>query len=935
MTTAQFSPGSLVRARGREWIVLNGSDAEVLRVRPISGSEADQTFLHLGLEVEPVTDATFPLPTVDQVASHGAAALLRDALLLSLRRGAGPFRAVGQIAVEPRAYQLVPLLMALKLDVVRLLIADDVGVGKTIEAALIARELVDRGDIDRFTVLCPPHLVEQWTAELDERFHLRAVPVTATGAARLERDLPVGDSIFYAHPFTVVSLDYIKNDKRRSDFLRACPNFVIVDEAHACAGTGQGQQKRYQLLADLATDSKRQLVLLTATPHSGDEGAFYRLLGLLDPAFATLQGAQSGAHRQLRDELSKHFVQRRRPDIAEWSEGELFPRRLTTELTYKLGGAWERFFGAVLDYCATVVAAAEGDARRQRLNFWGTLALMRCVASSPAAALLALRTRAGTGTEASEDETLVDRVFDGAADRLDDDDLEPPVASDAPALDALIAQAEHLAGTAGDPKLALLSDHVKKLVEEGFNPVVFCRYIATARYVAKHLQERLKNVAVGVVTGEITSDERREKVDALGESEQSRVLVATDCLSEGINLQDAFDAVVHYDLSWNPTRHEQREGRVDRFGQKKKTVRATLIYGANNPVDGAVLEVILRKATKIREELGVSVPLPDDNHTLTQALMKAVLLRKRGDMRQQSLDFGASPDALTLDTRWSDAAEKARQNLTIFAQRRMKPEDVLVEWKKALAAVGGRAEVERFVGAALARFGAGLEALRSGFKAPLSTLPPDLRERLDAEGLAGTLFIDFAYPPPARCHAVHRSHPLVSVLAEALLERTLAAGAVGAQDDLGVLGRAGCWVSSAVTKRTVVAILRLRHQLTVQRAGVVSSLLVEEAAALAWVGATTPRLVEGDAALALLVPPPAGDLPAAARTRVASQALGFVGERTADLDAFAQRRADALLKEHREVRDASEARGRYGVKALLPADVIGVYVLMPQAGDPS
>jgi superfamily II DNA/RNA helicase len=97
------------------------------------------------------------------------------------------------------------------------------------------------------------------------------------------------------------------------------------------------------------------------------------------------------------------------------------------------------------------------------------------------------------------------------------------------------------------------------------------------------------------------------------------VLIATDCLSEGINLQEHFDAVVHYDLSWNPTRHEQREGRVDRFGQPKPVVRATLIYGANNPVDGAVLDVILRKAQKIREELGVPVPLPDDGHTLTQA----------------------------------------------------------------------------------------------------------------------------------------------------------------------------------------------------------------------------------------------------------------------------------------------------------------------------
>ena len=110
---------------------------------------------------------------------------------------------------------------------------------------------------------------------------------------------------------------------------------------------------------------------------------------------------------------------------------------------------------------------------------------------------------------------------------------------------------------------------------------------------------------------------REARVAGIGAADGARVLVATDCLSEGINLQEYFDAVVHYDLSWNPTRHEQREGRVDRFGQPSRTVRATLLYGANNPVDGAVLQVILRKAARIREELGVPVPVPDEGHTLT------------------------------------------------------------------------------------------------------------------------------------------------------------------------------------------------------------------------------------------------------------------------------------------------------------------------------
>src|SRR5690606_24663325 len=144
-----------------------------------------------------------------------AARLLADALRLSLRRGAGPFRSAAHLGVEPRAYQLVPLLMALRLDVKRLLIADDVGIGKTVEAGMILREMIDRGEVERFSVLCPPHLVDQWVSELAEKFDIDAVAVTSARARSLERGLALGDTIFGVYPYTVVSLDYIKADSRR------------------------------------------------------------------------------------------------------------------------------------------------------------------------------------------------------------------------------------------------------------------------------------------------------------------------------------------------------------------------------------------------------------------------------------------------------------------------------------------------------------------------------------------------------------------------------------------------------------------------------------------------------------------------------------------------------------------------------------------------
>src|SRR6185437_3417524 len=391
--TRAFVPGTLVRARGREWVVLPNTTREVLRLRPLSGSEEDSALIHIALEPD-VAPATFPWPTPEHEGNQETAVLLLDALRLSLRRGAGPFRSFGQIDVVPRPYQLVPLMMALSQDTVRLLIADDVGLGKTIEALVILRELYDRGEIDRFAVLCPPHLVEQWTVEITTRFHLPAEPVTAGTAPRLERGLPLGASIFDAYPFTVVSLDYVKSDRRRDEFERSCPKTIIVDEAHTCTTGATGRHQRYALVKALLDHPERHAILCTATPHSGNEGAFVRLLGLLDPMFLRLEGlADEAIASDMRERLAAHLVQRRRVDIREWHDERLFPKRETTDVSYRLTGRWERFLDSVLDYCEGVTTRVEGGATERRLAFWGTLALLRCVTSSPAAAARALRTR--------------------------------------------------------------------------------------------------------------------------------------------------------------------------------------------------------------------------------------------------------------------------------------------------------------------------------------------------------------------------------------------------------------------------------------------------------------------------------------------------------------------------------------------------------------
>jgi superfamily II DNA or RNA helicase len=938
-TATPFAPGTLVRARHREWVVLPGSTGGVLRLRPLAGSEEDDALLDLVLEPQ-VAPATFPWPSAQQEGNHEDALLLHDALRLSLRRGAGPFRSFGQVDVTPRPYQLVPLMMALKQETVRLLIADDVGLGKTVEALLIARELVDRGEVRRLAVLCPPHLVDQWVREMRLRFHLPAEPVTSGTARRLERGLPQGTSLFDAHPFTVVSLDYIKSDRRRDEFARSCPEAIIVDEAHSCT-TGVGvRHQRYQLLAQLMQSPDRHAILCTATPHSGDETAFVRLLALLDPAFAAI-GHEGEIPEQLKDKLADHLVQRRRIDIRQWNDDGLFPERKVADMPYRLTGRWEAFLEAVLAYCEGVTRAAGSDTRQRRLAFWGTLALLRCVCSSPAAAVRALQARLSAhgdeGALALMEEQLEEQLFEldpGEGDAPAD--AEPAADTGNAELQGLLREAALLASEGADPKVDELVTQVELLLASDFSPIVFCHYIATAHYVAERLRHRLAgrvpDLQLRVVTGELPSAARLEEVEQFNR-ELPRVLVATDCLSEGVNLQHAFDAVVHYDLSWNPTRHEQREGRVDRYGQGKAEVRALLLYGANNPVDGAVLQVILRKAQAIAKRLGVPVPLPDQGVELMQALMSAVLLRRhrKGNNPQLEIDLEGLPERDALEVAWESAEKRASRASTKFAQRRLKPTDVAPEFERAQQALGNLDDLIRFVTRGCARVGpAPARDDRGVLRVPLREMDTVLRDRLAQAGLEGAqLRVVPGEKPVGAALPMRRSHPLPTLLAETLLERTLDAD--GVHQGPAVLGRVGVWPTAAVRTRTVLLLARLRHELSItQRGRPTVELLVEESVPVAVVAGASEPLTDQEAS-ALLYARAAGTLKDAVR----QAQLAWMEQQRHPLQQLlgqvARTRADQLLADHRRVRDAADARGSYAVRALEPVDVIGAWVLLPEA----
>ena len=910
-----YTPGTIVSARDREWIVQPKEDdlpESVLRLRPLTGTSEDEFLLDCELESD-VAPASFPPPDADKAGTFSQALLLRDALRLSLRAGAGPFRSFGNLTFAPRAYQLVPLMMALKQPVTRLLIADDVGVGKTIESGLILRELLDRGEIERACVLCPPPLVDQWVAELYRHFHIVAKAVTASSAASLERGIPDQSlTIFQYYPFTVVSLDYIKSDAHAAMFRQTAPEFVIVDEAHTCTQMGSGKQRRWQLVKALSEDANRHMVLATATPHSGNQLGFANLLSLLKPEFAAFA---EGQHPELRAELVNFFVQRRRADLAEWRADRNFPSRKVSEVTYKLNGPWKQFFDHVLDYCRGMLAGHSLESYQDYIYWYATLGLLRCASSSPAAAVQALQNRLD---KLSEEEAAngpdESRVAD--FDETEASDITPAVVLEeqAAALELIKEEAAALAGRSDDPKLdcliKLLSGDMLK-GDKPFRPIVFCRYIETAKYVADRLRAKFKNYTVTAVSGTDDADARQAAIEDLAQN-PLHILVATDCLAEGINLQRDYDAVIHYDLLWNPTKHQQREGRVDRFGQTSPEVKCALLYGQDNPVDGLVLRVISKKAKQISDSLGVSVTVPVDDRRVSMAIMQASLFSRSQTATQQDLFSDANPayaaamkDIESLEATWEDAAEKEKANRTKFAQRALKPEDVLPEWQKVETAFGSPEDVRLFTKGALAELGC----------RTLDHLPVPILQRLAENGVE--------LPPDLSYEDLTRAHPLVANLAGYVLESAL--DPVGDQP---IASRSGAAVSREVAKVTRIYLLRLRHRLDVRK----RALVVEETQAVAAIGAgesaqwiTEPAEVEK-----LLHFIPSSNLTATAVQNAVRRATEFAAAQTNWFNDFASKRAEELLSDHRRVRDASGDRGKFAVSPILPVDVMGVFVLLPE-----
>jgi superfamily II DNA or RNA helicase len=936
-TTEKYSPGKLVRYRDRRWIVMPNDDPEVMILKPLGGSDHEITGVFTPLThipSEEVRDDEFPRPTIEDLGDFPTAKLLFNASKLSFRNASGPFRSMGKLSFRPRSYQLVPLVMALKLDQVRMLIADDVGIGKTIEALIILKEMMERGEVRRFSVICPPHLCEQWQMELNDKLDIQAEIIRSSTVAALDRKLPDDRSVFYHYPYQVISIDYIKSDKRRQIYLNDCPELVIVDEAHTCTlpagASSKVQQQRYHLISDISGRKNQHLLLLTATPHSGKDDEFKSLLGLLKPEFADydLQNLET----KYRKQIAQYFIQRKREVIKNWAgEDTPFPDRDSGELAYKLSDEYNTLYYQALDFARGLTK--EGlKMKGSRVRYWAALALLRGIMSSPAAGYQMLKNRQQKKLdEVAEIESLENPLYEkteGESDHGHQEllDYTEFTSTEKVELRRLMEGIEQLQGIAKDYKARKMVQVIRQWIKEGFQPIVFCRYIATAKYLGEILSKELPaKVHVKSITSELADEQRKQEVELMGKHPQ-RVMVATDCLSEGINLQDYFTAVLHYDLPWNPNRLEQREGRVDRFGQTAPIVKTYLIWGEDNPIDAIVLRILIRKVKAIQKSIGVSIPIGEDNRSIMDAVLKEVLLDARTQEYavQQRLDFG-NDEIAEQDARITHELEEAKQKAIklrdIFAHSSVSQQDIEEQLKEVDEAIGNVSTVEQFVIGALRHLGVNPTHDGTGYRFDPLNLPPHLRIYFQNEA---NVYASFDSPTPKGYRYIGRNHRFTEQLCQFVL-----ALAFEDHERYEKVARTSVIRTDSVTKKTTLIQFRVRN--VIREAGSNREVISEEMYLWGYEGSDLAgrKLEYPEAKKLLMEAVTVANISSEAQENMMTNELDLFEELSQPFLTMAEERAEKLVEAHGRFRNLVGGKNYEKVYPILPPDILGIYILQP------
>uniref|UniRef100_A0A7C3HFA2 DUF3883 domain-containing protein n=1 Tax=Meiothermus ruber TaxID=277 RepID=A0A7C3HFA2_MEIRU len=704
-----------------------------------------------------------------------------------------PFFAVSASRIDPLPHQLEAVYgVLLKKSRVRFLLADDPGAGKTIMAGLLLKELQYRGLLERVLIVTPANLTDQWRRELKEKFGETFEVMNRNTTTALYQENP-----WLKRPKLITSLDFAKQEENLRLLEQASWDMVVVDEAHKLSATRYGPEvkksQRYRLGEVLARQS-HHLLFLTATPHQGDDEKFRLLLDLLEPDLF--------AHTTLLEEAARAgenpiLLRRLKEDMTDFEGKPLFPPRYVHSLSFRLSPSEQALYARVSAYVAKHFKRAWEEQRRN-VGLAMTV-LQRRLASSSYAIAQSLENRLRRLSSLREQ---VLKLQENPYGDYTDEDLEEmseeerwelenslserlTLARNLPELEGELAELEDLAKEART--LARLEDD-RKLKEllavlEGLRQeklLIFTEHKATLEFLVGVLKKR--GYAVTSIDGSMRLEERVSREREFRDSAQ--VMVATEAAGEGINLQ--FCAVmVNYDLPWNPTRLEQRMGRVHRYGQRFDVHIYNLI--AQGTREGEVLQVVLDKLEVMRAQMGSDRVYDVVGELLSDVNLEALILehltgRKSLAQIRAMVEARLSPERLAyLREVTLEALAQRELDLSRLREERERSEEHRLQPEYT----------QRFFVRALTRLGGGVERRSDGlFRI---AVPYDLVRK--QPGVLAREYGKTTFDPKARLEAelIAPGHPLFDLVLEEMLSQAapvLRQGAVFQTDQgaEGVLG---------------------------------------------------------------------------------------------------------------------------------------------------
>ena len=591
--TVEYAPGMRVLVRDEEWIVkkveqnpMGGAALHCIGVTPLV-KDRSAIFLTALDEARPVDPAAVQL-TVDTSPAYRRTLLYLESQWRQRIPTDAAIHIGHHAAMDQLPYQLAPAALALGELRPRILIADVVGLGKTLEAGILMSELILRGKGKRILVVTGKSMMAQFQKELWNRFTIPLIALDSAKIRQIRAELPANYNPFFTYDKTIISIDTLKNDiAYRTHLEHATWDIIVIDEAQNVATRGRASQR--SRLARLLADRSDAMILLSATPHDGRAESFASLMNMLDPT------AIADPHNYTADDIHGLFIRRDKNDVRDEMQDRVPERRVTKE-TMTATAVEERAYDIL-----TQLHLAMDDARGGGQQLF-TTSLEKALFSSPVACAETIAHRLKKLDRlAADPKTSKERR---AAAQNDSAILRPLATAVAAITPAAFSRYQHL--------LALLKSSVY-----GWNPkakddrvVIFTERVATMTFLAEHLARdlELKPDAIAQISGSMSDEDQQAVVEQFGRREASvRLLVASDVASEGLNLHYLCHRLIHFDIPWSLMTFQQRNGRIDRYGQHARPdIRYFVTQTANAKIRGdlRILEILVEKEEQAQKNIG-------------------------------------------------------------------------------------------------------------------------------------------------------------------------------------------------------------------------------------------------------------------------------------------------------------------------------------------